>query len=114
MFSRSSGEVKFDGSSCMLKPVYLAFVKTMLQFFCKLHILLITSTFAKTNEKNNRDDGFETRHFDEGKPCGEPPCTSLHVVYVTRLTCYDVTSEQTTSRLAMRRLVRGLSAAFPL
>ena len=38
--SKSSGEVKFDGSSCMLKPVYFAFVKTMLQFFCKLHILL--------------------------------------------------------------------------
>ena len=26
---------------------------------------------------NNRYDSFETRHFDEGKPCGEPPCTSL-------------------------------------
>ena len=24
----------------MLKPVYFAFVKTMLQFFCKLRILL--------------------------------------------------------------------------
>ena len=35
------------------------------------------STFAKTNEQNNRYDSFETRHFDEGKPCGEPPCTSL-------------------------------------
>ena len=34
-------------------------------------------TFAKTNEQNNRDDSFETRHFDEGRPCGEPPCTSL-------------------------------------
>ena len=40
MLSRSSGAVKFDGSSCMLKPVYFAFVKTILQFFCKLHILL--------------------------------------------------------------------------
>ena len=35
------------------------------------------STFAKTNEQNNRDDSFETRHFDEGRPCGEPPCTLL-------------------------------------
>ena len=41
LLSRSSGEMKFDSSSCMLKPVYFAFVKTMLEFFfCKLHILL--------------------------------------------------------------------------
>ena len=62
----------------MLKPVYFAFVKTMLESFCKLHILLNHErTFAKTNEQNNRDDSFETRHFDEGRPCDEPPCTSL-------------------------------------
>ena len=77
MLSRSSGEVKFDGSSCMKKPVYFAFFKTMLQFFANYTFCYITSTFAKTKEKNNRDDGFETRHFDEGRPCGEPPCTSL-------------------------------------
>ena len=63
----------------MLKPVYFAF-ETMLEFFCKLHILLNHEhiIFAKPNEQNNRDhDSFETRHFDEGRPCGEPPCTSL-------------------------------------
>ena len=56
---------------------YFAVVKNMLYFFCKLHILLNTSTFAKTNEQNNRDDSFEKRHFDEGRSCGEPPSTSL-------------------------------------
>ena len=35
------------------------------------------STFAKTDEQNNRNDIFETCHFDEGKPLGEPPYTSL-------------------------------------
>ena len=73
---RSSGEMKFDSSSCMLKPV---FVKTMLQFFffANYTFCQITSTFAKTNEQTNRDDSFETCHFDEGRPCYEPPCTSL-------------------------------------
>ena len=74
---RSSGEMKFDSSSCMLKPV---FVKTMLQFFfffSNYTFCQITSTFAKTNEQTNRDDSFETCHFDEGRPCYEPPCTSL-------------------------------------
>ena len=33
LLSRSSGEMKCDTSSCMLKPVYFAFVKTMLDFF---------------------------------------------------------------------------------
>ena len=45
-----------------------------------LHISLrakIKSTFATTDKQNNRYDSFETRHFDEGKPCGEPPSTSL-------------------------------------
>ena len=63
----------------MLKPVYFAF-ETMLEFFCKLHILLNHEhiIFAKPNKQNNRDhDSFETRHFDEGRPFGEPPCTSL-------------------------------------
>ena len=46
-------------------------------FFANYTFCYITSTFAKTNEQNNRYDSFETRHFDEGKPCGEPPCTSL-------------------------------------
>ena len=40
--SRSSGEMKFDSSSCMLKPVYFAFVKTMLEFF------LQTTHFVKS------------------------------------------------------------------
>ena len=76
LLSRSSGEMKFDSSSCMLKPV---FVKTMLQFFffANYTFCQITSTFAKTNEQTNRDDSFETCHFDEGRPCYEPPCTSL-------------------------------------
>ena len=30
-----------------------------------------------TNEQNNLDDSFETRHFDEGRPRSEPPCKSL-------------------------------------
>ena len=61
----------------MLKPVYFAF-ETMLEFFANYTFCYITSTFAKTNEQNNCDhDSFETRHFDEGGPCGEPPCTSL-------------------------------------
>ena len=79
LLSRSSGEMKFDSSSCILKPVYFAFVQTMLECFCKLHILLNHEHICqyKTNEQNNRDDSFETRHFDEGRPCGEPPCTSL-------------------------------------
>ena len=71
LLSRSSGEMKFDSSSRMLKPVYFAFVKTRVFFW------QTTSTFAKTNEQNNRYDSFETRHFDEGKPRGEPPYTSL-------------------------------------
>ena len=70
LLSRSSGEMKFDSSSCMLKPVYFAFVKTMLEFFFANYTFCqITSTFAKTNEQNNRYDNFETRPFDEGKPC---------------------------------------------
>ena len=42
LLSRSSGEMKFDSSSCMLKPVYFAFVKTMLEFF------LQTTHFVKS------------------------------------------------------------------
>ncbi|CAH3191670.1 unnamed protein product, partial [Porites evermanni] len=41
---------------------------------------------AKTNEQNNRYDSFETRHFDEGKPCGEPPsCATADLSKSTRL-----------------------------
>ena len=61
----------------MLKLVYFAFVKTMLEFFANDTFCSIMSTFAKTKEENNRDDSFETRHFDEGRPCGERPCTLL-------------------------------------
>ena len=61
----------------MLKLVYFAFVKTMLEFFANDTFCSIMSTFAKTNEENNRDDSFETRHFHKGRPCGERPCTLL-------------------------------------
>ena len=40
LLSRSSGDMKFDSSSCMLEPVYFAFVETMKELFCELHILL--------------------------------------------------------------------------
>ena len=33
--------MKFDSSSCMLKPVYFAFVKNMLYIFCKLHMYIL-------------------------------------------------------------------------
>ena len=61
----------------MLKPVYFTFVNTMLEFFAHYTFCYITSTFAKTNKQNNRDDSFETHHFVEGRPCGGPLCTSL-------------------------------------
>ena len=61
----------------MLKPVYFTFVNTMLEFFANYTFCYITSTFTKTNKQNNRDDSFETHHFDKGRPCGGPPCTSL-------------------------------------
>ena len=61
----------------MLKPVYFTFVNTMLEFFANYTFCYITSTFAKTNKQNNRDDSFETHHFVEGRPCGGPLCTSL-------------------------------------
>ena len=44
---RSSGEMKFDSSSCMLKPV---FVKTMLQFF----FFLQTTHFVKSRAHSPR------------------------------------------------------------
>ena len=47
LLSRSSRKMKFDSSSSMLKPVYFTFVKTMLDFFCKLHILLNQDQRAK-------------------------------------------------------------------
>ena len=56
-------------TSLLLRPCY--------NFFANYTFCYITSTFAKVNEKNNRDVGFETRHFDEGRRCDEPPCTSL-------------------------------------
>ena len=56
----------------MLKPVYFTFVNTMLEFFANYTFCYITSTFAKTNKQNNRDDSFETHHFVEGRPCGGP------------------------------------------
>ena len=40
--------MKFDSSSCMLKPVYLAFVKTMLEFF------LQTTHFVKSRAHSPR------------------------------------------------------------
>ena len=60
----------------MLKPVYFAF-EAMLECFFKPHILL-NHEHIRQDQQNNRDhDSFETRYFDEGRPCGEPPCTSL-------------------------------------
>ena len=48
LLSRSSGEMKFDSSSCMLKPVYFAFVKTMLEFFSQ------TTHFVKSRAHSPR------------------------------------------------------------
>ena len=48
LLSRSSGEMKFDSSSCMLKPV---FVKTMLQFF---FFFLQTTHFVKSRAHSPR------------------------------------------------------------
>ena len=75
----SSREVKFDSSSwSVLKPVYFAFVKTMLEFF------LQTTHFVKSRAHSPRPTSkiiailsFEARHFDEGRPCVEPACTPL-------------------------------------
>ena len=62
----------------MLKPVYFAFVKTMLEYFLQTtHFVKSRAHSPRPTSKNNRYDSFETRHFDEGKPCGEPPCASL-------------------------------------
>ena len=61
----------------MLKPGFFAFVETMLECFCKLHILLSHEHIRQVQEQNNRGDSFSTRHFDEGRPCGEPPCKLL-------------------------------------
>ena len=62
----------------MLKPVYFAFVKNMLDFFANYtHFVKSRAHLFRANEQNNRDDSFERRHFDEGRPCGETPCTSL-------------------------------------
>ena len=49
LLSRSSGEMKFDSSSCMLKPIYFAFVKTMLEFF-----FLQTTHFVKSRANSPR------------------------------------------------------------
>ena len=57
----------------MLKPVYFAFVKTMLEYFLQTtHFVKSRAHSPRPTSKNNRYDSF-----DEGKPCGEPPCTSL-------------------------------------
>ena len=49
LLSGSSGKIKFDTSSCgMLKPVYFAFVKTMLEFF------LQTTHFVKSRAQSPR------------------------------------------------------------
>ena len=61
----------------ILKPVYSAFVKTVLEFFANYTFCQITSTYATTNKQNNRDDSFESRHFNVVRPCGESPCISL-------------------------------------
>ena len=77
LLSRSSREMKFDSSLWYVKAGLLRFWDNVRVFFTNYTFCEITSTFAKTNEQNNRDDdSFETRHFDEGRPCGEPPCKS--------------------------------------
>ena len=48
LLSRSSGEMKFDSSSCVFKPAYFAFVKTMLEFF------LQTTHFVKARAHSPR------------------------------------------------------------
>ena len=48
LLSRSSGEMKFDSSSCTLKPVYFAFVKTVLEFFSQ------TTHFVKSRAHSPR------------------------------------------------------------
>ena len=48
LLSSLSEEMKFDSSSCMLKPVYFAFVKTMLEFF------LQTTHFVKSRAHSPR------------------------------------------------------------
>ena len=48
LLSRTSWEMKFHSSSCMLKPVYFAFVKTMLEFF------LQTTHFVKSRAHSPR------------------------------------------------------------
>ena len=49
--TRSSGEMKFDTSSYMLKPVYFAFVNTMLELF------LQTTYFVKFRTHSPRPTG---------------------------------------------------------
>ena len=50
----------------------------MLEYFLQTtHFVKSRAHSPRPTSKNNRYDSFETRHFDEGKPCGEPPCTSL-------------------------------------
>ena len=54
-------------------------------FFCKLHVLLNHEHIGQNQREKNRDDGFETCHFDEGRPYGELPYTSL--VQRSRMSC---------------------------
>ena len=77
LLSKSSQEMKFDSSSWYVKAGLLRFWDTVRVFFANHTFCLITSTFAETNKQKNHDDSFETRHFDEGRPCDEPSCTSL-------------------------------------
>ena len=81
MLSRSSGEEKFYGSSCMLKSVYFAFVKTMLQFFLQTTHFVnpprptrkIIATMALRGEIFMRADPVVSLHahrlFSEKDPC---------------------------------------------
>ena len=76
--TRSSGEMKFDTSSYMLKPVYFAFVNTMLELF------LQTTYFVKLRTHSPRPTGkivamiaLRRAILIKADPAGEPPCTSL-------------------------------------
>ena len=105
LLSRSSGEMKFDSSSCMLKPVYFAFVKTMLEFF------LQTTHFVKSRAHSPRPTSkliamialrrailmkadpvmsLHARRLFSGRACSykkDPCCQLLYSPFSHRLYC---------------------------
>ena len=75
LLSRSSREMKFNSSSWYVKAGLLRFWDNVRVFLQTAHC--VKSRAHSPRRQNNRDDSFKKRHFDEGRPCGEPPCTSL-------------------------------------